>query len=90
VTIVAIVLEREGKRIFRHDIVVSKGVGDLPTGVKEALERFRSEFPNVELWEEKNIVQRYLTKEQADAGDNRPTVTRQASKLTGRRGGRFG
>lgn len=64
--IIAIVLEREGKRIFRHDMVVTEGVGDLPTGVKEALERFRSEFPNVELWEEKGIVQRYMTKEQAD------------------------
>ena len=41
-TIVAIVLERKGKRIFRHDIVVSKGGGDLPAGVKEALERFRT------------------------------------------------
>ena len=41
-TIVAIVLERKGKRFFRHDIVVSKGGGDLPAGVKEALERFRT------------------------------------------------
>jgi hypothetical protein len=65
--VIAIVFEREGKRIFRHDIVVSEGVGDLPSGVKEALERFSSEFPNVELWDGGDIVQRYMTKERADA-----------------------
>jgi hypothetical protein len=64
--VIAIVLEREGKQIFRHDIVVSDGVGDLPAGVKEALERFGSEFPDVELWDQ-SVIQRYMTKEQADA-----------------------